>query len=157
MDSLYDRFPDKFALPLGRLVLAFSDLENTAAEHIVVHARHQLLQNGGWSRSGEQLDEALRPCDDSVEFQKLCDEIGEIWKWRNLFIHGDWVFREDGTAALSLRRHKKIEKQIGRPEFDMSPLITPVKIGELLDEAIHLCSVLQNFTIKFMAKIHEPG
>ncbi|MBF6671589.1 hypothetical protein [Glutamicibacter sp. FBE19] len=157
MDSSFNRFPDNFALPLGRLVLAFGELENLAAEHILVHSRHQLLPNGGWSRSGQQLDEALRPCDDSDAFQRLCDEIHELWTWRNLFIHGDWVFRTDGTAALSLRRHRKLDKQIGRAEFDIWPLITPARIDELLEDALGLASSLQTFTVQLMARINEPG
>lgn len=137
-------------------MLACADVENQAGELLVVHARHQLLPPG-WARSGAQLDVALRGVSTTPEFVKLCDDIVNLWSWRNFLMHGDWAFHPDATASVVLRRHVKKDKQEGVPEWDVSPILTLGTLDDLIAQALDIRERLLQTTMDVMGGIVEPG
>lgn len=137
-------------------MLACADIENQAGELLVVHARHQHLPTGGWARSGQQLDVALREIGGSAVIS-VCDSLSALWEWRNLLMHGDWVFHPDETASVTIRRHVKVNKQAGVPEWDISPPITLHTLDDLIAQALQIREQLLKITIEVLGGIHEPG
>ncbi|KAA0979891.1 hypothetical protein FQ154_01655 [Paeniglutamicibacter gangotriensis] len=153
-NEICDRYPDDFSREIGRLALAFADAEGRAAELILVCNRHQPLTDGGWSRSGQQLGQVLRQCFDDSRFQRVCDELQDLTVHRNFYIHGEWTFRADGTAAIMKRQHLK-EHQAA--SYDINPVVTVGHVREIADRVIAVDKELVNYIVLRMAQIHEPG
>lgn len=106
---------------MGDLIFEFAKLESTAAEVITAKYRNSVT-SADWAQSGSQLMKSLRKCfPNDSNFQDHCKELLDLTKWRNFYIHSEWIFFDDGSASLMNRSHAK--NTLHPVQFDVNPRV----------------------------------
>lgn len=138
--------PDAFRKAVGTIVFEFALLESLASEVITNKARNA-VNNGAWSRSGEQFVKELRKCfPQDNAFGDLCDRLKELGVWRNMFIHSEWMFFSDGHASLMNRKH---HPNSSHPvTFEMNNSVTVDDLDEFIAKVTSLAQDLNPYITK---------
>jgi len=152
MGDTWGPYPEDYCRELGRFAFVFADVEGVAGELILVHRGLPDEDKGEWSRSGEQLINALRDCSGAVDFQELCADLETLTKDRNLFMHGEWSFVSDTDAIVLKRKHDRATK---KPGYELSVGISPSTIADRTDHLVRIKGALGKYLLEKMGAYDE--
>lgn len=146
--------PQEFLLAMGQLIFDFSSLELLASEIITAKYRNAVGNRSAWAQSGEQFISDLRKCFPAkAEFVAICDRLEDLYRTRNFYVHSDWMFYNDGSAALMNRRHRK---NTSHPvAFDVNPRVTVEDLQALIQEINPLKIALEPYVHLAMGPWNE--
>ena len=107
--------PDAVAALLGRVVFYATWLDDILGEAVVLatpDADHLAESTPDWAASGDRLVRAVRSMPIPGDLtEKMADYLESLNGWRNLLVHGVWLWQDDHVMVMK-RAHGKGERHV---------------------------------------------